>query len=149
MILRRCAKTILLKNVYCAKSNPEPASQSGSRVHKGLETRALCSIWECTLVTAIAIWTLTQPLTCKIGSSIFAAMSRLKVASTTCASLPIIPSTDRTNKEKNFSRGSAAHVCPSSIVPTQKKRVHSLFHIELQVKISKSDINDGIRLDLP
>ena len=102
MILRRCAKTILLKNVYCAKSNPEPDSQSGSRVHKGLETRALCSIWECTLVTAIAIWTLTQPLTCKIGSSIFAAMSRLKVASTTCASLPIIPSTDRTNKEKKL-----------------------------------------------
>ena len=42
---------------------------------------------------------LTQLLTCNICSSIFAAMSRLKVVSTTWASLPIILLTERTNRE--------------------------------------------------
>ena len=46
---------------------------------------------------------LTQPLMCKIGSSVFAAMSRLKVASTTWAFLPSIPSTERKNGEKCLS----------------------------------------------
>ena len=39
------------------------------------------------LTTEISIRLLIQPRTCKIGSSIFAAMSRLKFASTTRASL--------------------------------------------------------------
>ena len=48
----------------------------------------------------ILIWMLTQILTCKIGSSVFVAMSWLKVASKTCASLPRTPSTERINGYK-------------------------------------------------
>ena len=43
--------------------------------------------------TTIAIQPLTQIRFYKMGSSIFAAISRLKLASTTRASFPIIPST--------------------------------------------------------
>ena len=45
------------------------------------------------------IRTLTQPLTYKMGSSIFVAMIRIKVASTTWAYLPIIPLAESTNRE--------------------------------------------------
>ena len=54
------------------------------------------------LATAITIQPLTQPLMYKMGSSIFADMNWLKVAITTWASLPIIPSVNRTHREKCF-----------------------------------------------
>ena len=54
------------------------------------------------LATVITVRSLTQPVTCKMGSSIFAAMTWLKVASTTSASLPIILYTEISNEEKNF-----------------------------------------------
>ena len=43
----------------------------------------------------------TQPRTCEMGSSIFAAMRRLKLLSTTRASFGIMPTTERRN-EKMF-----------------------------------------------
>ena len=77
-------KNSLVQEIYCAKPNLKPDSQSGSRVHKGLGTRALQSIRETNLAITIVIRTLTKTLTCEIGSSIFVSMSWLKVASTTC-----------------------------------------------------------------
>ena len=68
----------------------------------GLGRRAPGIIWGYHHTTAIVIWPLTQPLTCKMGSSIFAAMSRLKSVSTTRVYFPSMPSTERTNGEKCF-----------------------------------------------
>ena len=84
---------VFLRNIYFAKPNPEPNAHSGSRVWKGLGDRALRKTLEYDLANNILIRPLTQPVTCEIGSSIFAAMSRLKVVITTSVSLPIIPST--------------------------------------------------------
>ena len=50
--------------------------------------------------TTISIHPLIQPLLCKMGKSIFAAMSRLKFASIARASFPSMPSTDRINGVK-------------------------------------------------
>ena len=49
------------------------------------------------LATEIVIQPLIQTCVCEMGSSIFAAMSRLKFACTTRASLPSIPSIEITN----------------------------------------------------
>ena len=85
-----------------------------------------------------------------MGSSIFAAMSQLKVESTTWASLLRIPSTERTNGEKNSVAHSIAdRACTYSFSPLRKKRINELFLIGLHVSISKSDVNDSFRLALP
>ena len=81
--------------------SPETNSQSGFRFHKGIGTQAPRSTQEYNLATTTLIWRLTQTLSCEMGSSLFAAMIRLKVASTTWASLPIISSTKMKNGEKN------------------------------------------------
>ena len=86
-------KTILAQNFYCDHPNTDTNSQSGSQVHKWLGNWDLWITWECDLVTAIAIHLLNQPLIWKMGSSIFAAISQLKVTSNTWYFLPIIPST--------------------------------------------------------
>ena len=105
-------ETILAWDIYCAKPNPK--SQSRYRVCKGLGTRAMRIAREYDLVTAIVIQPLTQPLTCEVGSSIFASMSWLKLASTTWYSLPIIPSTKMTKGEfSSVGCGSAARAFPS------------------------------------
>ena len=88
--------------IYCAKPRPDPGSQSGSRSCRGLGRRDPQIMREYDLVTAIAIWLLTQPHTCERGSSSCVAMSRLKFMSTTRASFLIMPSTERTNEEKCF-----------------------------------------------
>ena len=44
---------------------------------------------------------------------------------------------------------SAARACPSSFFPPRKNCIHSIFFIGLRARISESDVNDGIRLDLP
>ena len=90
-------KTILAQEIYCANPNPETNSQSGFQVSKVLGTRVPWSTQEYNIMTVIVIRSLTQPLTCKLGYSIFAAMSWLKVVSITWTSLPIIPSTKSTN----------------------------------------------------
>ena len=93
---------ILEQNIYCAKPNPETDTHSGSQVCKGLGAWSPQSNLDCDLATAIAIRPLTQLVACKMGSSILAAMSWLKVASTTSASLLTIPSINRTNGEECF-----------------------------------------------
>ena len=91
---------ILAQDIYCTKPNPEPNAHSSSRVCKGIGNWAPRSTWEYDFATAMAIWPLTQLLTCKMVSSILVAMIWLKVASTTWVSLPITPSTESTNREK-------------------------------------------------
>ena len=79
-------ETILAQDIYCSKPNPKSDSQSGSWLRKVLGTQALQCIREYNPTTVIATRPLTQPFTCKIGSSIFVAMSLLKVASAFLAS---------------------------------------------------------------
>ena len=59
-------KTILAQEIYCAKPNTKPDSHYGSWVHKGLGIQAPRIIKEYNLATAISIWPLIQPLTCKM-----------------------------------------------------------------------------------
>ena len=87
---------MLVQNNYCAKPN----AHAGSQVRNGLGYWAPRSTLEYDFATAIATRSLTQPVTCEMGLSIFAAMTRLKLVSTTSASLPIIQSTYSTNKKK-------------------------------------------------
>ena len=82
---------ILEKNIYCDKPYPDPDAHSGSWVRKGLGDQDLWSTPEYDPVTTISIYSLTHPVMCKMGFSSFAAMSCLKVVSTTSASLPITP----------------------------------------------------------
>ena len=84
-------KTILAQKIYCADPNPKPDSKCGSQVCKGLGNRAVWSIQKYDLTTNIEIFLLNQLLTCRIGSSIFAAVSQLKVISKTWDSLPDTP----------------------------------------------------------
>ena len=84
-------KKISAQDIYCANSNTKPDSQSSYWAHKVVGNRAPLSIREYNLMTAISIRPLTQPLTCEMGSSIFAPMSWPKVESKTWAYLPIIP----------------------------------------------------------
>ena len=60
----------------------------------------LCWSYVSVIAIAIVIRLLTQSLTCKMGSSIFAAMCRIKFVSTTRASFPSMPSTERKKGEK-------------------------------------------------
>ena len=115
-------KTILARNIYSLKTNPKPYSHSRYWVCMRLGNWDPRSTREYDIATAIVIWPITQPLTCKMGSSVFVAVSQLKVVSMTWASLTIIPSTKRTNVENIYvGRGNAARACPSSIFPTKEK----------------------------
>ena len=87
--LRECAHGIILARHLLP--------QFGSRSCRGPGKRAPRIMRECDRATVIAIRSLTQPCTCEMGSSIFPAMSRLKVASSTRASFPSMPSTERTH----------------------------------------------------
>ena len=84
-----------------------------------------------------------------MSSSILAAMSRLKVESTTWASLPNIPSTDK--KKRDFSQLLAEVmlmlVLLYSPLPRQT-HIHYLFLMGLCIRISESDVNDGFCLSL-
>ena len=113
---------ILAQNIYCANHNPDPGAHSGSRVRRGLGDWYPRSTLEYDLTTKIVIRTLTQPMTCKMGSSIFAAMGQLKVTSTTSAFFPTITSTKKTNGE-NISVGciKPSRVCPSWFFSTDTK----------------------------
>ena len=83
--------------IYCAKPNSGDVYHPGSRSRRGLGRQAFRIIHDYDLVISIEIWQLIYPPTCEMGSSIFAAMSLLKFASNTRASLPSIISTERTN----------------------------------------------------
>ena len=74
VILHGMRDAILAQNVYYAKPNPEPDTHSGSFIFKGLGDQALQSTLEYYLATVIVTRLLTQPITCKIGSSSFEAM---------------------------------------------------------------------------
>ena len=75
---------------------------SGSWVYKGLGDQYLWNTMEYNLVTTIYILPLTKPMTREMCSHIFVAVSWLKVEITTIASLLIIPSTERKDREKSF-----------------------------------------------
>ena len=63
--------------------NLEPDAPSVSWSRKGIKYQAPWRTLEYNLVTVISIWPLTQPVTCEMGFSIFAAISSIKVAPTT------------------------------------------------------------------
>ena len=96
-----CAK-MFWRAIYCANPRPEPYYQSGSLSHRVLVRQDPLIIHEYYLATAIVIQPLTQPRTCKIGSSIFSATRKPEFASTTRVSFPIMPSTERKNGETCF-----------------------------------------------
>ena len=101
IFVRVCEKLFWL-TIYCANHRPKSDSQSGSLFCRVLGRRYPHIICEYDLATAILIKPLNQTCTCKMDSSIFAAMSWLELESTTRASFPSMPSTDRTNGEKYF-----------------------------------------------
>ena len=80
----------------------------------------------------ILIWMLTQILTCKIGSSVFLAMSLLKVASTTWVYHKL---RRQTNKMLPFLVTVPSVLLLMYLFPPRKKRIHSLFHIGICVRI--------------
>ena len=80
---------------------PNVGSQSGSCYRRRPVSQDPRIICEYNLATAISIRPLIQPRTCKMGSSIFSAMSRIKFSSTTRASFPSMPSTERIHRENN------------------------------------------------
>ena len=141
---------ILARYIYCSNYNHKTNPQSRSWVCKVLGTQSMQITLEYDLVTAISIRPLTQPLMCEMGSSIFAATSWLKVASTTWTSLTIIPSTKRTN---GYFFLLVVEVFPVLVLiknfPPRKKLIHSLCLPSLRVSISEPDINNCICLDLP
>ena len=99
-----CTKQSWQKNIYCANPNPDTDSQCGYRFLKELRSWYTCSILEYDLTTTIATRISTQPLIWKMGSSIFVAMSQLKVVSMTWDPLTIILSTESASREKYFRR---------------------------------------------
>ena len=77
MPISHCAgvrNVILARDISCVNPITNPEAHSGSRVYKGLGIQDPQSTLEYDLATVIAIRTLLQPLTCKMGSSIFAAI---------------------------------------------------------------------------
>ena len=86
---RVCAKLFWIV-IYCSNLRPEPNSQSGSLSHRGMGSQYPLIMCYCGCATAILIQMLIHPHTCKMGSSIFAAMIWLKFVSTNRASLPSI-----------------------------------------------------------
>ena len=88
--------------IYCAKLRPDPKYQS-SYQYRRLPGRQVPQIMrEYNLVTTIVIQPLAYPRTCEMGYLIFSAMSQLKFVSSTRASFPSMPSTERTNGEKQL-----------------------------------------------
>ena len=81
--------------IYCAIPRTEPNYQSGSLYCRRLGIWDPWIIWEYNIATTTKILTLTQPYTCKMGSSIFTDMSRIVSLITTMASFLSMPSTKR------------------------------------------------------
>ena len=93
--LRVCViDVILVQNNYCAKPNPDTDAHYGYRVCNELEYQASRSTLEYDVIIVRSIRPLTQPVMYKIGSSIFAATTQIKLDGTTSAYLPIIASTE-------------------------------------------------------
>ena len=80
--------------IYCAKSRPNPESQSGSRSLMVLARQAPWIIQDYNHATIIEIQLLTCPRMCEMGYSIFPTTSQLKVVSITWDSLPSTPFTE-------------------------------------------------------
>ena len=139
---------ILAQDIYCTKPNPEPNAHSSSRVCKGIGNWAPRSTWEYDFATAMAIWPLTQLLTCKMVSSILVAMIWLKVASTTWVSLPITPSTESTNREKNpLVKAILPVLFLLDVLPPSQKLINFFWPPSLHASISKPDANDCFHME--
>ena len=81
--------------IYFANPRPNIEYHSGSRSLRGLGRRSMQIMQDYDLVNMITIRKLTQPRTCEMDSSIFSAMSRLKLESMTRYSFLSMPSTER------------------------------------------------------
>ena len=86
--------------IYCANPKPKPNSRSVSLSRRGIGRRSPWVIWDYYLATATSILPLIHPRTCKMGSSIFAAMIWLKLGRKDRASFLSVPSTDIKNRVK-------------------------------------------------
>ena len=87
----------------------------------------------------------------KMGLSIFAAMNRLKLESTTNASLPIIPSTERTKEEICFCLLQKSFPCFSFVILYQPaNNLSNITGFQVSVTASpKPDVNNHFYLALP
>ena len=83
-----------LRTIYCAKTRPNTESKYRSWSRRGMGRRAPRIMREYDRAATITIRASTQPRACEMGSSSFSATIWLKVATTTRASLPIMPSTE-------------------------------------------------------
>ena len=102
------------------------------------------------LANAILIRPLIQPCTCKMGSSIFAGMSRLKFASTTRASLPSIPSTERINREKiPLLVADLTVLILLDFIPPIQDRYHWLKPVGICISVTNFDVDYDVGLSVP
>ena len=106
--------------IYCDKLRPDVRYQSKSWSRRGQGSRSMWIINQYDLATEIAIHSLVHQHTCRMGSSIFAAMSRLNFAKNNQGLLPQ-HAININNKRRFFSvyHGSAYHAYPSSFYPNE------------------------------
>ena len=86
---------LLWRAINWSKPRNHPMNQSSSQSRRGLGRQDMRIIQEYCLTTTVTIWLLNQPHTCERGSSSFLATIRIKFVSTTSASFPSVPSTER------------------------------------------------------
>ena len=98
----------------------------------------------------IVIRLFTHPRTCERGSSLFSAMTRLNLEIKTRASLPSIPSTERTNGDF-FPLVMA--VLTVLVFLDLLSPGHECYHwfvlVRIRVRVTKLDVNDGVNLMIP
>ena len=135
--------------IYFANHRPETDSQSESLSHKGLGRRSPQIIRQYDFATAITIWPLNQPCTCKTGYSIFSSTSWLKFASTTRVSFPSMPSTEK-KRRKMFLLLVAILTMFVLILfsPLIQERLHWLLILWVIVWFPKADVNYGLIMTL-
>ena len=84
-----------------------------------------------------------------MSSSGFSTMSWLKLVNTTRASFLSMPSTERTNREKNMLLVSVlTMIILLLLLPTSQEFIRRFVLVCVHVSISKYDIDDGASLDL-
>ena len=113
--------------------------------------QALRIMREYDLVTAISIRALIKPCTWKMGSSIFAAMSRLKFMSITRDFLSSIPSSERKKRRKMFLLIVAVITVLMLLdfLPLIQERCHWIKSVGVRVSVAKFDVYDGVILSVP
>ena len=102
------------------------------------------------LETAVIMQPFIQPCTCKMGSSIFAAIIQLKFASTTRDSLPSMPPTER-KTEKMFPLlvEMITVLILLDFIPPIQELCHWLKYLGFCISVAKFDVDDGVSQSAP